>query len=153
MDCVFAFFFKKYTNQLLKHQLVYVRHVDSSTLAFSLSSHRLIHKFCLQLSLSRFIINNTISSVTLVLSINNKQINFIQRERRRIRHQTSTVASFLDTDFILFYHSVYEVCRSLNFRFQSFITPTLIYKSLIQFSFKLSFHNINNNDCIVFLIL
>ncbi len=26
---------------------VYVSHVDSSTLAFSLSSHRLIHKFCL----------------------------------------------------------------------------------------------------------
>ncbi len=37
---------------------VYVRHVDSSTLAFSLSSHRLIHKFCLKFSLSRFIINN-----------------------------------------------------------------------------------------------
>jgi hypothetical protein len=36
---------------------VYVRHV-SSTLAFSLSSHRLIHKFCIQFSLSRFIINN-----------------------------------------------------------------------------------------------
>jgi hypothetical protein len=34
-----------------------VRHVDSSTLAFCLSLHRLIHKFCLYLSLSRFIIN------------------------------------------------------------------------------------------------
>ncbi len=33
---------------------MYVRHVDSSTLAFSLSSHRLIHKFCLWISLSRF---------------------------------------------------------------------------------------------------
>jgi hypothetical protein len=37
---------------------VHVSHVDSSTLAFSLSSHRLIHKFCLYLSLSRFIINS-----------------------------------------------------------------------------------------------
>ncbi len=43
---------------------VYVRHV-SSTLAFSLSSHPLIHKFCLYLSLSRFIINNKgLSSMT-----------------------------------------------------------------------------------------
>ncbi len=33
---------------------MYVRHV-SSTLDFSLSSHRLIHKFCLFLSFSRFI--------------------------------------------------------------------------------------------------
>ncbi len=38
---------------------MYVRHV-SSILAFSLSSHRLILKFCLQLSLSRFIINNNL---------------------------------------------------------------------------------------------
>jgi hypothetical protein len=36
---------------------VYVSHV-SSTLAFSLSSYRLIHKFCLYLSISRFVINN-----------------------------------------------------------------------------------------------
>ncbi len=48
-----------------------MRHVDSSTLAFSLSSHRLIHKFCLYLSLSPFIINKTLdrlpSSCTLIL--------------------------------------------------------------------------------------
>ncbi len=47
---------------------MYVRHV-SSTLTFSLSSHRLILKFCLYLSLSQFIINNKFLSTTGVTVI------------------------------------------------------------------------------------
>jgi hypothetical protein len=46
---------------------VYVRHF-SSTLDFILWSHRLIHKFCLFLSLSRFIINNNKTSAWRQLS-------------------------------------------------------------------------------------
>ena len=53
-----------------KQNPVHVRHVDSSTLAFSLSSHRLIHKFCMQLWLFPFIINKQKSIYIRVLTCN-----------------------------------------------------------------------------------
>ena len=40
-------FVVRYFYFVLSCNPVYVRHVDSSTLTFSLSSHRLTHKFCL----------------------------------------------------------------------------------------------------------
>ncbi len=52
---------------------MYVRYVYS-TLAFSLSSHRLIHKFCLYLSFSRFIINNFVSQGTNDSSVEGKRV-------------------------------------------------------------------------------
>jgi len=60
---------------------VHVRNVDSSTLVFSLSSYRLIHKFCLYLSLSPFIINNPVYvrrviSLVLVCSLSSHRHSY-----------------------------------------------------------------------------